>query len=202
MTSMVRPRTLVVFYSRTGTTQNLAHAIREELGCDIDVIREDQRRSGVLGYLRSALDSTLQRPTALRRMTRDVSAYDLVIVGTPVWTASVSAPVRTYLEANRDRIRRVAFFCTHGGSGSARALRQMEQLCGRHPLVTMVLRTEEVRQDAFGAKVRAFASALMNPATSREVARASVPSHAELERHEPPFSAHMPSVEARAPSAR
>ena len=180
MVPIVPGRTLVVFYSRTGTTQNVAHAIREELGCDIDVIREDQRRGGVLGYMRSALDGTFQRPAVLRRMIRDLSHYDLVIVGTPIWSASVSAPVRSYLEANRDRLRRVAFFCTHGGSGSARALRQMEEICGRHPLVTMVLRTEEVRQDAFGPKIRAFASALTNPTTSRDVPRSSAPDAASF----------------------
>jgi flavodoxin len=164
-------RALVVFYSRTGTTGIVARAIREELGCEIEAIRDRTSREGIVGYVRSSFDAILRRPAALRAMSSNAKDYDLVLVGTPIWNASVSAPVRTYLSANRGRIRKVAFFCTHGGSGSARVLRQMEELCGQHPAVTLVLRTEEVRHDAYAAKVRTFATALETPTSSRGAAQ-------------------------------
>jgi len=161
-------RALVVFYSRTGTTDIVARAIRDELGCEIEAIRDAKHRVGVVGYLRSGFDAAFRRPAKLLAMSSDPNDYDLVIVGTPIWNASVSAPVRTYLLANRERIRRVAFFCTHGGSGSARVLHQMEEICGQPPIVTMVLRTEEVRHSGFAAKVRSFVSALKRTTTSAE----------------------------------
>jgi flavodoxin len=164
-------RTLVVFYSKTGTTEIVARAIRDELGCEIEAIHDLEEREGIAGYLHSGFDAMFHRPAALRAMSSNAQDYELVIVGTPIWDASVSARVRTYLTANRDRIRKVAFFCTHGGSGSARVLREMEEICGRHPVVALVLRTEEVRHDAHGAKVRTFASALDEPVRSRAAAQ-------------------------------
>ncbi len=101
-------------------------------------------------------------------MNTDPKDYDLVVVGTPIWNASVSSPVRTYLAANHGRIPRVAFFCTHGGSGSARVLRQMSEICAQPPVATLVLRTDEVRRGAIAAQVRAFASALTATPTRPE----------------------------------
>lgn len=153
-------RTLVVYYSRTGTTHEVAEAICKELGCDSERIADRRKRSGLLGYLRSGFDAAFHRRTKLRDMSKVAGDYDLVIVGTPIWNASLSAPVRTYLHDNRDRFRNVAFFCTYGGSGSARVLRQMEKVCGAKPIAKLAVKEHEVHHTDLAAKVRAFASAL------------------------------------------
>jgi flavodoxin len=163
-------RVLVVYYSRTGRTRTVARAIQDELGCEVDRIADKKRRGGVLGYVAAVVDAMLARPTALHPMTTDPLDYDLVVVGTPIWNASVALPVRAWLEANRDRIQHAAFFCTHGGSGSARAIRQMEALTGQPSIATLSLRSEEVRRGAFAAKVRTFASALHGSSTSPRTA--------------------------------
>jgi len=153
-------RVLVVYYSRSGTTRKVARAIGKELDCELEAISERTPRRGVLGYLQSGLDATFHREMALVPVSTDAKDYDLVVVGTPTWNASVSTPVRAYLAANRERIRRVAFFCTYDGSGSARVLRQMEEICGKAPTMTLAVRTDEVSHDGFPVKVRTFATAL------------------------------------------
>jgi flavodoxin len=158
--SMDPKRTLVVYYSRTGTTHEVAEAIRNELGCEIDRIVDRTHRRGILGYLRSGLEAVLHRRVALGESSTVAGDYDLVIVGTPIWNASVSAPVRTYLHENRDRIRNVAFFCSYGGSGSTRTFRQMQQVCGQRPLAKLAVKQHEVHRPGFAEKVRAFASAI------------------------------------------
>jgi flavodoxin len=154
-------RVLIVYYSRTGTTQQAALALREEIGCAVEVITDRTERTGVVGYLRSSLDALLGRTTPLAPMSAELASYDLVLVGTPVWNASVSAPVRSWLVANRGRIPRVAFFLTHGGWRGARAFRQMETICGKTPVATLALRADEVASGAFAQRVRSFARAVV-----------------------------------------
>jgi flavodoxin len=168
-------RILVVYYSRTGTTGKVARAIRDELGCDIERIAERGSRRGILGYFRSVFDTVFGRPAVLRALEKDPNDYELVVVGTPVWNASVSTPVRTFLAENRHRIRRVAFFCTYGGTGSARAVRQAEAIAGEPPVVTLALRADDVGRGVVTAKVRTFSSALRStgPASSSSIPRAS-----------------------------
>ena len=163
-------RVLVVYYSRTGTTDTVARAIRHELGCEIEAIHDVKRRNGVLGYVRSGFDAALRRPTKLRAMSSEPDDYDLLIVGTPIWNRTVSAPVRTYLFANRERIRRVAFFCTHGGVGSGRVLREMQDICVQPPIATVAVRADEVRKSRFAPKIRGFVSALDAATESSEAA--------------------------------
>ncbi len=153
-------RTLVTYYSRTGTTRDVAYAIRDELRCELEPIVDRTPRDGLLGYIRSGLDVAFDATTELSPSLRSASDYDLVVVGTPIWNASVATPVRTYLAANGEHIRQIAFFCTYGASGSARALQQMQALCGRPPTAMFAVTADAVRHADFGAKVRAFASAL------------------------------------------
>jgi hypothetical protein len=147
-----RRRARIAHRGSAGISDGSSRAPRGDVGTAAASDRPTSRRSG--------FDAAFGRPASLRTMNTDPNDYDLVLVGTPVWNASVSTPVRTYLSANRDRIRRVAFFCTYGGTGSGRALRQMEEACAQAPVLTMALRSEEVRRGAIAAKVRTFVSAL------------------------------------------
>lgn len=152
-------RALVVYYSRTGHTKIVAENIARMLRCETEELVDRGQRKGLLGYLRASLDATLGRRADLAPTKLDPSAYDLVIVGTPIWNASVSSPVRTYLMAERGRIKRLALFCTHGGGGSTRVLRQIERIAGRKPIASLVLRAAEVERGGIESRVRSFVDA-------------------------------------------
>jgi len=171
-------RTLVVFYSRTGTTKIVAHEIAEALKCDVEELVDRRPRDGVLGYLRSMVDMMFERSVDLAPTKLDPAAYDLVIVGTPIWGASVSAPVRTYLAARHARIKDVAFFCTHGGSGSASTLKELEELCHKAPRVSLVLRTAVVQAGDIDIKIRKFVEGVQAARRSMPVPGTATPGHA------------------------
>jgi hypothetical protein len=88
--------------------QNRRSPFREALTCYLEEIVEDKSRVGFFGYMRSLVEARQKRPSVIAPAKHDVSSYDLVVVGTPVWAWSVSSPVRAYLMANRDRLPEVA----------------------------------------------------------------------------------------------
>jgi flavodoxin len=47
----------------------------------------------------------------------DVSSYDIVFVGTPVWWSKMSLPVKAFLENGDFSGKTIVPFITHGGSG-------------------------------------------------------------------------------------
>ncbi len=153
---MRNPKVLLVYYSRTGTTRVVADAIAAALACDVEEITDTRNREGIFGYLRAGFDAAFARLTTLQRLRYDPKHYDLVIVGTPVWNASLSAPVRTYLTMHKGRLKNVAFFCTYGGSGSRRVFRQMAETCGIKPLDLLELRQAEVKSGAHTERLHAF----------------------------------------------
>jgi menaquinone-dependent protoporphyrinogen IX oxidase len=128
---------------------------------------DTKKRAGVVGYFKCAFDAALHRLTELRPLSAQLGAYDLVVVGTPIWNASVSTPIRTFLVQYGAALKNVAFFCTYGGSGNERLFRQMEQVCGRAPLGTMAVRDREVGSPTQDVRIREFVNTLQKATAAR-----------------------------------
>ncbi len=151
-----------MYYSRTGNTRRVAHALTEAMPCELEEIADNRDRGGLFAYLRSGFEAWFGKPVLLRESRFDPADFDLVIVGTPIWNSSVSSPVRSYLARHRGRIREVAFFITCGGSGIARVTRQLQELTGRPPRAVLTLRERELgevrrRVETFAAELRRIA---------------------------------------------
>lgn len=150
------PRILVVYYSRTGHTRTVARQLAERLGADSEEIDDPTNRSGMLGYQWSGFQAFFRRVAPIAPATHDPHTYDLVVVGTPIWDMSLSAPVRAYLRRHRAVLPKVAFFCTCGGAGSARAFAQMSKEGGQQPVATMVLTERELTTSAVSDAIARF----------------------------------------------
>ncbi|MCX5746182.1 MAG: NAD(P)H-dependent oxidoreductase [Proteobacteria bacterium] len=137
-------RVLVVYFSRTGHTHQVAAAIANEVGADLEPILDRTRRMGVFGYLRSGFEAAFQRHVDIGAAEHDPATYDLVIVGTPIWNLAVSSPVLSYLQRHRDAFRAVAFFCTCGGMGAERVFAQMARAAGAKPAATLAVREADL----------------------------------------------------------
>lgn len=154
--------TLVVYFSRTGNTKKVAEKIAKELGSDIEEIKEGRDRKGFLGYMRSGKEASMKSRPKIDEPVKKVKEYDVVIIGTPVWSWSVSSPVRSYIHKVRDDFKGVAFFCTMGGSGGKNAFKAMEDAASMVPKATLELMQKEVMADAFDKKVKDFAEKLVS----------------------------------------
>ncbi len=160
---MALVKALVVFYSRTGFTKRVAEALAKELGAEVEQLVDTRSRAGLFGYLRSGFEGTLGRLTELKPLSKHPERYGLVVVGTPVWSASVSSPVRTFLAQHKATLNRVAFFCTYRGSGNERTFRQMAGVCGKAPVATMAVRDRELGGVMLHARMRGFLGRLQSP---------------------------------------
>jgi flavodoxin len=153
-------KTLVVFYSRSGTTRRIAEALSAVLKCDLEEITEPKPRTGFLGYIRSLLEGSCKRVSRILPKKHEVSSYDLVIIGTPVWAWSLSSPVRAYLMATANQLREVAFFCTLGGNGSESAFAQMTAIVGKEPRAACAITQREVLSENYSDRLSTFEKAL------------------------------------------
>ncbi|MDR5777497.1 MULTISPECIES: hypothetical protein [unclassified Caballeronia] len=127
-------RVLVVCFSRSGRTRSLGTTLAACLRADFEAITEPADRAGVSGYLRSLADTLFGRSVRLDPPQHNVTRYDVVIIGTPVWAGKVSAPVRAWLAANRRKLPHVAFFCTQRACGAATVFADMKKFVGKQPV--------------------------------------------------------------------
>ena len=147
---------LVVFYSRTGTTKKVAESIVDSLKCDIEEIETKKSRKGLIGYLLCGKEAILKKLAEINEPKKNASDYDLVIIGTPIWGWNVSSLIRSYITTYNKDFKKVAFFCTQGGSGAEKAFKEMGEICEKEPESVLVLTTKEVKEDKYNDKVKEF----------------------------------------------
>jgi flavodoxin len=147
---------LVVFYSRSGKTKKAAEAISDILKCDKEEIFDIKSREGITGFLSAGSDANLRRLTAIKEIKNNPSLYDLVIIGTPIWSSNVSTPIKTYLSLYQEDFKKVAFFCTRLSSDPKKIFDDMKNLSQKTPLALLELTSREVARDQYTQKVKEF----------------------------------------------
>jgi len=149
-------KVLVVYYSRSGNTKKVAQAISNAFKCDIEEINDTANRKGIIGWLFAGRDGMKKNLTKIKDVLKDLGSYDTVIIGGPIWSWSLSAPVRTFLMQYKDQLKNVAFFCTEGGAGAENAFRSMEEITEKRPVAKLVVKELEVKTGRYPAKVSGF----------------------------------------------
>ena len=129
-------KTLVVYFSATGTTARAAEAVATELGADLREITPAQPYTAEdlnWNNRRSRSTAEMEDPAArpeLAEAPGDLSAYDVVLVGFPIWWYVAPRIVETWVEAAATQLagKRVVTFATSGGSGMGRSTAELEKL--------------------------------------------------------------------------
>ncbi|MEZ5817654.1 MAG: NAD(P)H-dependent oxidoreductase [Hyphomicrobiaceae bacterium] len=138
-------RTLVLFYSLTGTTRTAATALARELGADIEEIRCDRYQTGFWGFWRAAADSWRKRRPAIHALAHDPARYDAVVLAGPIWAFSPAPPLLAVIDRERLRLPKVAWLLTHGGSAGERSLALLNEVFGRKAVAAVVIKEKDVK---------------------------------------------------------
>jgi flavodoxin len=151
-------KTLLVYYSRTGNTRMIANKISESIECDIEEIVEKDKRSGIIGYLKSGYQASRGKVDHIENSKYDLSDYDLLIIGTPVWASKMAVPVRTYLNKNMNKIPQLACFCTCGGSGIEKTIEDIGNYVNTTPIAYFGLKSSDIKDGSYKNTIEKFAS--------------------------------------------
>lgn len=149
-------KTLVVYYSRTGNTKMIAETISESLDCDIEEIVDKEKRGGILGYLKSGYEASRNKLSIIEDPKHDLSKYDLLIVGTPIWAGKMSVPIRTYLHQNMEKIPLLACFCTAGGSGIEGTIKNIGEYTNTTPIESFGLTSSDIKSGSYKSVIEKF----------------------------------------------
>lgn len=150
-------KVLVLYYSQTGTTKVVAEAIQARLGADIEEIVPvnpyDTDYSGTIA--RGHKEMTEGTYPELQPLNADISAYDVVFIGFPIWFGTYANPIETLLNTVDFSGRTVVPFCTFGSGGldtSSKAVK--EKLDGSNVLSGYGVRAARI--DAVDKEVERF----------------------------------------------
>lgn len=125
------PKVLVVYYTRTGNTKQVADFIHAALESDLLELKTvepyPELYSDILVQAQSELNAGY-RPQ-LSTEVENWDAYEVIIVGHPIWHGHVPPPVQSFIAGYDFSGKTMAHFCTHGGSGVAQSRSDISRLC-------------------------------------------------------------------------
>lgn len=126
-----RKKVLIIYYSRTGNTREIANQIHERVGGEIIELQTvepyPEDYEAVKKRAMQELNSG-SRP-ALKTKVKKIGSYDVIFVGTPIWWGTIAAPVKSFLSEYDLSGKTIVPFCTHAGSGLGRSVSDIAALC-------------------------------------------------------------------------
>ena len=130
-------KTLVAFFSATGTTKKIAEDIAGEQHADVFAITPEKPYTEAdLNWKDKGSRSTVEmadpncRP-AMAESVPDLSSYQTIILGFPIWWGREPSIVDTFLTSADFSGKIIIPFCTSGGSGMARTCERIQNLVGK-----------------------------------------------------------------------
>ncbi len=117
---------IILYYSEGGTTQQVAETLAINLRCDICRIRDLKKREGFKNRLSSTFDAFRENKTEIYPPTLDLSEYDTIYIGTPIWANNPTPAIITLID-NCDLFGKdIVLFTTSTGSEGENTFSKME----------------------------------------------------------------------------
>lgn len=126
-----KTKVLIIYYSRTGNTREIANQIHKSVGGDIFEIYAVMPYPDDYEELKKQAKEELASgyKPELKTKIENIRSYDLVFIGYPIWWGTIPAPVRTFLSEYDFSGKTIVPFCTHLGSGLGKSVTDISNLC-------------------------------------------------------------------------
>lgn len=127
-------KTLVVYFSCTGTTKPLAEYAAEIIGADLyEIVAEDPYTEADLAYYTNGRADQEQNDPDARPVisggVENMDQYDTIIIGYPIWHGQAPRIISTFLESYDFSGKTILPFCTSHSSGIGSSADNLHVLC-------------------------------------------------------------------------
>lgn len=125
---MGNPKTLIVYYSRTGNTKVVAELIQEKLGGDLFQIETQEQRPS--NYRKEVEQNEEEQEDSLlpelKSKISNFNQYDRIFIGAPTWNMALPQAILTFMDSYEFAGKTVIPFNTNGGYGTGSTVNQIK----------------------------------------------------------------------------
>ena len=127
-------KTLVGYFSATGTTEPLAQYAAEILNADLyEIVPEDPYTEAELAYYTNGRADQEQKDPAARPSisgsVENMAEYDTIVLGYPIWHGQAPRIISTFLESYDFSGKTILPFCTSHSNGIGSSADNLHELC-------------------------------------------------------------------------
>ncbi len=136
-------QTLIVYYSLEGNTEFVVNTISKKLSADVLklVPKKAYSDKGFSKFFWGGKSAVMAETPELESYTTDLSKYDQVVIGFPVWAGTFTPPIRTFVRDNKDGLRgkRISVFACQSGAGAEKAFAKLRDFIGVNEFYTNMI---------------------------------------------------------------
>jgi len=141
---------LVVYFSHSGNTREIANQIHKNVGGDVFEIQPvtpyPTDYNTVVNQAKQELNNPAYKP-ALKAKVNNIKQYDIIFIGYPNWWGTYPAPVKTFLSEYDLSGKTIVPFCTHEGSRLGRSVSDLKLLCPKSTILEgLAVRGSDVKK--------------------------------------------------------
>ena len=127
---MENSKKLIVYYSYTGHTKMIAEKIQKRLNCDILEIKPVTEYSEDYNQVvdEEQNNSSANKKPEIQVIDKDLSKYNEIILGSPVWWYTIAPVIRTFLTQNNFDNKIIKPFATNAG-WLGHTFKEIKKLC-------------------------------------------------------------------------
>ena len=120
---------LTVYYSNNGNTKNVAQNINYIVGGDIKEIELTENYPNNIFIMSKYVRKQIKEGFLPKIKDVDISNYDIIFVGSPIWNFSMSLPVKAFLKNNsfENKIL-IPFFTYSGAAKKNKIIKEIEEI--------------------------------------------------------------------------
>ena len=154
---------LVVYFSTDDTIRAAAFTIADELSADLFEIQPvEPYTADDVNYHNSQSRTSIEqndpqaRP-AIASLPEDLSRYDTILLGYPIWWGQAPRILYTFMESVDLTGKTIIPFCTSGSSGAGSSASNLQKLTGEN---TVWLDAKRISNGSSAEEIRAWAKIL------------------------------------------
>lgn len=148
---MENNKKLVVYYSYTGHTKMIAKSIQKKFNCDILEIKPVKEYSKNYNQVVSEEQNngSSNKKPEIQKIDKDLSKYDEIIIGSPVWWYTIAPVIRTFLTENDLSGKIIKPYATNAG-WLGHTFQEIQKLCPNSKVEKgmNIVFTEDYRENA------------------------------------------------------
>lgn len=122
-------KTLIIYFTYSGNTDTIAKYIQQKTSaklCQIHPVEAYQEYRQTVSRALEELKS--KKYPAIQPLECNLAEADLIFFGSPMWCGTFAPPLHTFLENNDLAGKKIAPFISHGGSGAANSVKDIQTL--------------------------------------------------------------------------
>ena len=149
-------KNLIVYYSYEGNCDEIANAIKEVTKADILklVPKKEKKTKSLFRFVWGGMQVYMTKKPELEEYNIDLSKYDNIFIGSPVWFGTYAPPINTFLSENKIENKNISIFIC-SGNNKRNTFKNFEEALKGNKIVDKIEFVYPIKNGIFASQLKA-----------------------------------------------